>query len=48
MGMHIKRLREEMAKLGLDAVWITSPENHLYLSGFDTPDGWMLITMNRA
>ena len=48
MGMHIKRLREEMAKLGLDAVWITSPENHLYLSGFDNPDGWMLITMNRA
>jgi len=48
--MHIRheKLRRAMTAGGLDAVWITSAENHLYFSGFDNPDGWMLITAEKA
>ena len=44
MNARLTRLRAEMDRLGLDAVWINSPENYLYFSYFDNPDGWMLIT----
>ncbi|MGN1073483.1 MAG: M24 family metallopeptidase [Eubacteriales bacterium] len=46
--MHLTRLRGEMSRLGLDAVWIASPENHLYLSGFDNPDGSILVTQAKT
>ena len=48
MNIRHTKLRAEMDRLGLDAVWITSAENHLYLSGFDNPDGWMLVTKTNA
>ena len=41
-------LREKMAKLGIDAVYVNSAENHLYMSEFDNADGWMFITMDKA
>ena len=41
-------LREKMAKLGVDAVYVNSAENHLYMSEFDNADGWMFITMDKA
>lgn len=48
MNIRHTKLRAEMERQGLDAVWITSAENHLYFSGFDNPDGWMLITKTNA
>ncbi|MFR5889432.1 MAG: aminopeptidase P family N-terminal domain-containing protein [Lachnospiraceae bacterium] len=32
----IEAFRASMEKHGIDAAWISSPENHLYLSGFAT------------
>ena len=37
-----------MEKHGIDAAWISSPENHLYLSGFANPDGRIFITAEKA
>ncbi len=41
-------LRREMEKRGLDAVFVNAPENYLYMSGFDNPDGTMFITRTSA
>lgn len=48
MNIRLEKLRRTMADAGLDAAWITTAENHLYFSGFDNPDGWMLITKEKA
>ena len=48
MNIRYTKLRAEMARLGLDAMWITSAANHLYMSGFDNPDGWMLVTKDKS
>lgn len=48
MNQRLIKLREEMRRLSLDAVWISSAENHLYFSLFDNPDGQMLITQDKA
>ena len=48
MNIRYVKLRGEMERLGLDAMWITSPANHLYMSDFDNPDGWMLITKEKS
>jgi len=42
------KLRAEMEKLGIDAIYVSSAENHLYMSDFDNPDGWMLIGREKA
>ena len=34
---------ETMARDGLDYVWVSSPENHRYITGFNNPDGRVLI-----
>ena len=43
MSERLTKLRELMKDNGFDAVYVTSPENHLYLSGFANPDGALLI-----
>lgn len=48
MNIRYTKLRAEMETRGLDAVWITSAANHLYMSNFDNPDGWMLITKEKS
>lgn len=48
MNIRYQKLRAEMQRLDLDAMWITSAANHLYMSNFDNPDGWMLITRDNA
>lgn len=48
MNIRYEKLRAEMRRLGLDAVWITSEANHLYFSNFNNPDGWMLVTLDRS
>ncbi len=46
MKKRYEKLQAKMAELGLDAVYVTSPENHLYMSAFDNPDGYLFITKN--
>lgn len=41
-----EKLRSYMKEQGIDAVYVTSPENFLYMSGYNNPDGHMLITIN--
>ena len=43
-----EKLRAYMKEAGLDAIYVTSPENFLYLSGYNNPDGHMLITMSES
>ncbi len=38
-----RRIVAEMEKAGLDYLWISSPENHFYSTGFVNPDGRVLI-----
>lgn len=40
----IDTLKNEMQKNGIDAVYVNSAENHLYVSGFDNPDGYVVVT----
>ena len=37
-----------MKDRSLDAMWVTSAENHRYISGFHNPDGWALVTTEKA
>lgn len=48
MDARLNTLRQKMSDLGLDAIYINSAENHLYMSRFDNPDGYLVITKNKA
>ena len=48
MSERLNALRRLMAEKGFDAVLVTSPENHLYMSGFANPDGALLICADTA
>jgi len=48
MEIRYKRLRDAMAEKGLDAVYVNAAENYLYMSHFDNPDGYMLITADKS
>lgn len=39
----LDKIRKIMDEKGFDAFFVTSPESHLYFSGFDNPDGCLLI-----
>lgn len=41
-------LRKKMAQMDIDAIYVNSPENHLYMSDFDNPDGWIVITQEMS
>ncbi len=43
-----ERLRAYMKESGIDAVYVSSPENILYMSGYSNPDGHMLITQSES
>lgn len=43
-----ERLRAYMKESGIDAVYVSSPENILYMSGYSNPDGHMLITQSAS
>ncbi len=38
------KLKAKMEEMGLDAIYVNSPENHLYMCDFDNPDGNLFIT----
>ncbi len=42
------RIRSYMTEHGLDAVYVSSPENYLYYSGYQNPDGFMVITQSKS
>jgi Xaa-Pro aminopeptidase len=44
----LSNLRQEMSRLGLDAAFISQPENRRYLSGFTGSAGFLLITGHDA
>ena len=44
----INKLRAEISALCADGAYITSSVSHRYLTGFDNPDGILLITKNNA
>ena len=43
MNGRIEKLRKIMTERGLDAMWVTGSVNHLYMCGFDNPDGALVI-----
>ncbi len=48
MEARYAKLRAKMDELGLDAVYVNSPENHLYVTDFDNPDGWVFLTKDKG
>ncbi|MBQ7599292.1 MAG: aminopeptidase P family protein [Clostridia bacterium] len=48
MEKRYELLRREMGKIGVDAIYVSSAENHQYVTDFDNPDGWAFITMDKA
>jgi len=48
MEIRYSRLYARMEAAGLDAVYISSPENYLYMSHFQNPDGYMLVTREKS
>ena len=48
METRFDNLRAKMREEGIDAIYVNSPENHLYVSGFDNPDGWLLVTLEKV
>lgn len=37
-----------MSREGLDFIWVSSPENHRYTSGFNNPDGRVLVGLRET
>ncbi|MBQ3955266.1 MAG: aminopeptidase P family protein [Clostridia bacterium] len=48
MELRYAKLREKMNELGLDAIYVNSAENHLYVTDFDNPDGYAFLTKDAA
>ena len=48
MELRYAKLRAKMEELGLDAIYVSSPENHLYMTDFDNPDGYAFLTKDAA
>lgn len=44
----LELIKNSMKQAGIDGLYITSPENHLYACGFNNPDGQVLITKNKS
>lgn len=44
----LSTIKKALADAGLDAIYITSAENHRYLCKFHNPDGQLLITKNKS
>ncbi len=47
-ALRYEKLRKIMTERGLDAIYVTSTENFLYMSGYNNPDGHMLITTDAS
>ena len=43
MDTILSSVKNAMARDGLDYIWVSSPENHRYVTGFNNPDGRVLV-----
>ena len=48
VNSRLKKLRQRLDDKGIDAIFISQPENRYYLSGFDGSYGFLLITAPKA
>ena len=48
IAQRLRAVRARMEKAGADALWISTPENHRYVTGFNNPDGRVLVTSGKA
>ncbi len=48
MNNRLKRLRDDLAKKEIDAIFITQADNRRYLSGFHGTAGYLIITAKQA
>ncbi len=48
MNHRVQRLRERLAADGVDALFVSTPENRRYLSGFTGSAGWLVISKEHA
>ncbi len=48
MNQRLQRLRKKLAEDKLDAIFITTPENRRYLSGFTGSAGYLLVSQDHA
>ena len=48
IAQRLRAVRARMEKAGADALWISTPENHRYVTGFNNPDGRVLVTAENA
>ncbi len=48
MNDRLRRLRQRLAELEVDAIFVSQPENRRYLSGFDGSAGYLLVTEKDA
>ncbi len=48
MNLRVKKLRERLAKEGYDAIFVSTPENRRYLSGFTGSAGYLVISQEAA
>ena len=44
----VQKLREHLAKVELDAIFVSNGENRRYISGFVSTAGYLLVTQNDA
>lgn len=44
----LTKLRRELSRKSVDAIFISQPENRFYLSGFEGSDGYLLITASES
>lgn len=48
IASRLNTLTANLKKAGAEALWISSPHNHLYFTGFNNPDGRVLVTLDGA
>ena len=48
MKNRLERLRIKLEEQGLDAFFVSSPENRRYLSGFSGSAGFLIVTKDPA
>ena len=48
MQKRLTKLRDSLSRMGAEAILVSSASNMRYLTGFDNPDGTLLITLDGA
>ncbi len=48
MNTILSTVTEKMQNCGIDFIWVSSPENHRYVTGFNNPDGRVLVGLTET